>query len=376
MIRIAVTTLAIVWPAIAGASVIAPGAEVAPYGTMSDGRPVQQVTLRNAEGMAVRIITLGAIITAVEVADDQGQVENVALGLPDVATYEAHNSDYYFGGVVGRFAGRIANARFAIDGEEVRLTPNLGPHALHGGAGGGTIFKLWELRQAGPAHAVLAYTSPAQEQGFPGELAISVTYNLTEEGALFIDYAATTDAPTVLNLTNHSYFNLAGADGGPVYGHTLRIFSDRILATNDAGLPTGGFEPVAGTAFDFREGRPVAGPGGQGMPVNDGVSGYNHSWMIEQRDDELVAAARLADPESGRVMDVFTTEPSIHVYVANYFAGDQVGAAGVPLAPHTGIALETQHLPDSPNRADFPSTLLRSGETFRSRTVYHFHLGR
>jgi len=371
----ACAAFALACPAPALATTTAPGAEVALYGTMSDGREVQQVTLRNRAGMVVRVITLGAIITHVEVPDDQGRMENVALGLPDLPAYETRNPDYYFGGVVGRYAGRIADARFQIDGQEVRLTANDGPNALHGGAQPGFIGKVWTLRHAGPQQAVLTYTSPAGEQNFPGKLDVEITYSLTDEGALFIDYAATTDAPTVLNLTNHSYFNLAGADGGRVYDHSLRVFADRVVATDNRGIPTGTLQPVAGTVFDFRTERPVAREPDE-LPANDGVRGFNHSWLVDPQGQDLAAAARVSDPESGRVLDVFTTEPSIHIYLANYFPGTQVGAAGVTLAPHTGIALETQHLPDSPNRAEFPSTLLRPGETFRSRTAYHFHLGR
>lgn len=351
------------------------GVEMRDYGVTRDGQTVRQYVLE-AEGMTVRFLDYGGIITHVEVPDRAGRVENVALGLPDLAAYEARNRDYFFGGIVGRFAGRIANARFPLDGREVRLTANDGPNALHGGAGESFISKVWRAEPIEGGErpgVVLRYTSVDGEQGFPGQLDVSVTYRLLPGRQLRIDYEARTSAPTVLNLTNHSYFNLAGADAGPVFGHRLHVPSERIVAATDAGIPTGAFLPVASTAFDFRSERPVGDCLEDAMPRISGFCGYNHSWMIDhEAPGALTLAARVRELESGRTLEVLTTEPTVHIYVANHFSGRDTGAAGVPLRPHHGIALETQHLPDSPNHPEFPSTLLRPGEVFRSTTIFRF----
>ena len=348
------------------------------YGTTSAGEPVHQYELTR-DGMTVRFLDYGGIVTAIEVPDRDGRSDNVVLGLPDLAAYEARNSSYFFGGIVGRYAGRIANARFTVDGREVRLDANDGPNALHGGSRDRNfIARVWRVEPlADGSGAVLHYASPDGDQGFPGRLDVAVTYRLLPGHELRIDYEARTSAPTVLNLTNHSYFNLAGAGAGPVFDHRLRLFAHRIAAASDKGIPTGEFPSVAGTPFDFLAERPLGDCIEQAMPRIDGFCGYNHSWMID-RDSPgaLVPAARVRDPSSGRTMDVLTTEPTIHAYVANHFPGTDTGAAGVILRPHHGLALETQHLPDSPNRPDFPTTLLRPGEVFRSTTVFRFGVER
>lgn len=356
------------------APVQAMGVEMREYGVTSDGQTVRQYLLQG-EGMKVRFLDYGGIITDIEVPDRNGRPANVVLGLPSLAEYEAKNINYFFGGIVGRFAGRIANARFPIDGREVRLTANDGPNALHGGGGPNFIARVWRVEPlpGGEAGAVLRYISADGEQGFPGRLEVAVTYRLLPDRALRIDYEARTDAPTVLNLTNHSYFNLAGADAGPVFGHRLRVFGDRIAAASEAGIPTGALLPVAGTAFDFRAERAVGDCLEEAMPRISGFCGYNHSWLVSRAEPgALVPAARVSDPSSGRTMEVLTTEPSVHIYVANHFSGADTGAAGIPLRPHHGLALETQHLPDSPNRPEFPTTLLRPGEVFRSTTIFRF----
>jgi aldose 1-epimerase len=369
------TFLAIVALGLAG-SAQAAGVEMRTYGTTSDGETVREFALQGDDGMVVRFLSYGGIITAIEVPDHAGHVDNVVLGLPDLATYETRNSSYFFGGIVGRYAGRIANARFPLDGSEVRLVANDGPNALHGGAGEAFIAKVWQvepLTEPGSAGAVLTYASPAGEQGFPGRLEVKVTYRLLPGRQLRIDYEARTDAPTVLNLTNHSYFNLSGAAAGPVFNQRLQVFAHRIVAATEAGIPTGEFLPVADTAFDFLAPRAVGDCLEGAMPRIGGFCGYNHSWLVEGAGaDEPVLAARLTDPHSGRRLEVLTTEPTVHIYIANHFSGEDMGAAGVLLQPHHGIAMETQHLPDSPNRPEFPTTLLRPGETFRSTTIYRF----
>ncbi|MDQ4086862.1 MAG: galactose mutarotase [Pseudomonadota bacterium] len=372
--RAALAALAALTPAVAVAQPA--GVEIRSYGVTASGEEVHQYTLRGDQGLVVRFLSYGGIITDIEVPDRAGRPANVVLGLPTLADYERKNARYFFGGIVGRYAGRIANARFAIDGREVRLQANDGPNALHGGAGDGFIAKVWRvepLAEPGVAGAALHYSSADGEQGFPGRLATTVTYRLLPGRQLRIDYEARSDAPTVLNLTNHSYFNLAGANAGPVYDHRLQIFGDRLVEATEAGIPTGVFLPVAGSAFDFRAPRALGECLEGAMPRIGGICGYNHSWLIgEGHSGGLVLAARLIEPQSGRVLEVLTTEPSIHVYVANHFSGEDMGSAGVPLRPHHGIALETQHLADSPNRPHFPTTLLRPGETFRSTTIYRF----
>lgn len=357
-----------------GAAAQLPGVQMQDYGTSAAGEPVHRYTLAG-DGITVRFLDYGGIITAIEVPDRDGRTDNVVLGLPDLAAYETRNASYFFGGIVGRYAGRIANARFAIDGREVRLEANDGPNALHGGGRDRNfIARIWRVEPlADGSGAVLHYASPDGDQGFPGRLDVAITYRLMPGRELRIDYEARTTAPTALNLTNHSYFNLAGAAAGPVFDHRLRIYSQRIAQASEAGIPTGAFEPVAGTAFDFLAERPLGDCLEQAMPRISGFCGYNHSWMVDRgQPGALVPAARVREPRSGRTMEVLTTEPTIHAYVANHFPGTDMGAAGVLLKPHHGLALETQHLPDSPNRPEFPTTLLRPGGVFRSTTVFRF----
>lgn len=359
--------------ALAGAPAAAATYAVGHYGSTRAGEVVSQVTLTNDRGMSVRIIGYGATVTDIVVPDASGQRKNVALGLGSLADYEAKNGDYAFGAIVGRYAGRIANARFPIGGEEIRLTPNDGANALHGGPGA-LFTKVWSVapfKRGQSVGAVLRYTSPEGEQGFPGKLVLTVTYTLQPDNALRIDYQARTDRPTVLNLTNHSYFNLAGADSGTVLNHKLQVTSDRLLETDAGGIPTGRFFKVTGTPFDFREPRLIAAMIERPHSQMEGRRGFNHSWVLPF-DGKLRLAARLSDPVSGRVLEVLTREPSLVVYTGNWFSGRDRGAQGTLYREHDGIALETQHLPDSPNRPEFPSTVLKPGEVFRSTTIYRF----
>jgi aldose 1-epimerase len=353
------------------------GVEMRDYGTTSDGQQVGEYVLRNRHGMSVHFIALGGIITAIEVPDRSGHVENVVLGLPDLATYERRNESYRFGALMGRYAGRIANARFSLDDRVVRLVANDGPNALHGGAGRGFDAKVWHVERLAGEVARLSYSSPDGEQNFPGRLDIVVTYRLTEDNALHIDYEARADAPTVHNFTNHSYFNLAGSGAGPVTDHRLRIFAHRIVEASDAGIPTGAFLPVAGTAFEFLGAHPLGDCLHGAMPRISGFCGYNHSYLIDRdRPGTLTLAARVVEPTSGRTLEVLTTEPTVHIYTANHFPGTDIGNAGVALLALHGLALETQHLPDSPNHPAFPTTELRPGEVFHSTTIFRFGVER
>ena len=345
----------------------------APYGTTTAGQKVEQVTLTNDRGMVVKIIDYGAIVTDIVVPDARGRKANVALGFGSLADYAAKNGDYAFGAVMGRYAGRIANARFTLGGREIRLVANDGRNALHGGPGG-LFTRVWTMspfRHGRTVGATLTYSSPDGAQGFPGRLDIKVTYSLAPDNALRIDYEARSDKPTALNLTNHSYFNLAGAGSGTVRGHRLQLFSDRLMESDQGGIPSGRFLPVAGTPFDFRAPRTIESMIDRPHPQMEGRRGFNHSWILPF-DGRLHRAARLVDPGSGRAMEVQTTEPSLTVYTGNWFSGRDAGAQGVIYRPHDGIALEAQHLSDSPNRPEFPSTLLKPGAVFRSTTIYRF----
>lgn len=342
------------------------------YGTTKAGQRVDQVTLRNDSGMTVKFINYGGIITDIVVPDARGKSANVALGLPDLKAYETRNNDG-FGAVIGRYAGRIAGAGFTLDGREVKLTANDGPNTLHGGPGGfqEKVWRMTPFKRGKDVGAVLSYSSPHGEQGFPGKLDVTMTYTLTPANALRIDYEAKSDRPTVLNLTNHSYFNLSGAGSGTVRNHVLRIDSRRILEATEAGIPTGRMIPVEGTPFDFRRPATIGSKIDMPHPQMTGRRGYNHSWVLDNK-GRLSLEATVTDPASGRKLEVLTTEPSLHAYTGNYFGENTIGAQGKRYRPHDGLALETQHYPDAPNRPEFPSTVLRPGETYRSTTIYRF----
>jgi aldose 1-epimerase len=337
------------------------------FGVTRDGQQVIEYVFRNARGGEVRFINYGGIITQIDVPDRRGRKANVALGFKSLAEYEARNQDYRFGAIIGRYAGRIARARFTVGGKEVKLVANDGPNALHGGAIPGFDSKVWSvepLRSRTPG-AVLRYTSPDGEQGFPGTLKVAVTYRLLPDNSLRIDYTATTDKPTHINFTNHSYFNLAGAGSGTALDQTLQVPSNRYADAGDGGIPTGRFLPVAGTALDFRTAKPLS------ECTKAAEKGCNHSWVL-RFDRKLHLAARVADPKSGRVMDVLTTEPSIHIYTSGYMSGKDVGAQGTPYRAFDAVALEAQHFQDSPHHPEFPTTLLKPGQTYRATTIYRF----
>jgi aldose 1-epimerase len=351
---------------LAGTVAAAAPVEVRPYGKATDGTPVNEYVLRNARGTEVHFIAYGGIITQIDVADRRGRKRNVVLGFSSLADYEQKNPDYRFGAIVGRFSGRIANAKFTVDGKPVALTPNDGPNALHGGGVPGFDSKVWQVTpMEDQPGAILRYLSPAGEQGFPGALNVEVRYRLLPNNSLRIDYAATTNAPTAINFTNHSYFNLGGAGSGSVLDERLKIDTDRYAQADETGIPTGQFVRVAGTAFDFRTARPLR----QCLKIRE--RGCNDNFILPF-DGKLNLAATLSDPKSGRAMEVLTTEPSLVVYTAGYMSGKDLGAQGVPYRAFDGVALEAQHLSDSPNHPDFPTTFIRPGDVYRSTTVYRF----
>ncbi|MFI5748139.1 aldose epimerase family protein [Streptomyces sp. NPDC051644] len=316
------------------------------FGTLADGAVVHRWTLER-DGTRVRVLTYGGIVQSVEAPGRDGVRAGVALGLPDLAGYETYSGPY-FGALVGRYANRIGGACFELDGQTHRVTRNEGRNHVHGGARGFDK-RVWQAREVTDG-VELSLVSEDGEEGFPGHLTISAAYTLDEGGALRIAYRATTDAPTVLNLTNHTYWNLAGDDSGSALGQVLRIVAGRITPADAESLPTGEFLPVDGTRFDFREPKPVG-------------AGYDHNFVLDGAGPG--PAAELYDAASGRVLTVTTTEPGMQLYTADHFDGR-------PFGPCAGIALETQHFPDSPNRPEFPSTVLRPGEEYVSTTVYGF----
>ncbi|MDA5142692.1 galactose mutarotase [Streptomyces sp. AD681] len=320
------------------------------FGTLSDGTPVHRWTLERS-GVRVRVLSYGGIVQSAEVPDRDGHPADVVLGFADLDGYVAH-PEPYFGALVGRYANRIAGGRFPLDGRTYALAPNEGPNTLHGGARGFDK-RVWDVA-AVEEGVRLSRVSPHGEEGFPGRLEMSVTYTLDGSGALRIVYEAVTDAPTVLNPTNHSYFNLSGS--GHAGGHELRLAASRITPVDAGLIPTGGLDDVTDTRFDFRRARKVG-------------SGYDHNFVLDKGvTGTAEEVAELYDPASGRVLTVATTEPGLQLYTADHL--------GEPFAPGDGIALETQHFPDSPNRPGFPSTVLRPGEVFRSETVYGFSVRR
>ncbi|MFG2473682.1 aldose epimerase family protein [Streptomyces fagopyri] len=316
------------------------------FGTLPDGTPVHRWTLERA-GVRVRILTYGGIVQSVEIPDRDGHRADVVLGFPDLGGYLAH-PDPYLGALVGRYANRIAAGRFPLDGLTYHLAQNNAPNSLHGGDRGFDK-RVWDAEPVG--HGLrLTRVSPHGEEGFPGRLEVSAVYGLDEAGALRIAYEAVTDAPTVVNLTNHSYWNLAGS--GNAGGHELRLAASRLTPVDADLIPTGTLESVDGTRFDFRTPRKAG-------------AGYDHNFVLDKgKTVDAVEVAELHDPSSGRVLTVATTEPGLQLYTADHL--------GDPFAPGDGIALETQHFPDSPNRPEFPSTQLRPGATYRSETVYGF----
>ncbi|POX53765.1 galactose-1-epimerase [Streptomyces sp. Ru71] len=316
------------------------------FGTLSDGTPVHRWTLERS-GTRVRVLSYGGVVQSVEVPDRQGRAGDVVLGFAGLDGYLAH-PEPHLGALVGRYANRIAGARFTLDGHAYPLAPNDGPNSLHGGVRGFDK-RVWDVRPV--EHGVrLSRVSADGEEGFPGRLEVTATYTLDASGALHVAYEAVTDAPTVVNLTNHSYFDLAGSRHAG--GLELRLDASRYTPVDAGLIPTGKLADVAGTRFDFRAPRTIG-------------SGYDHNFVLDKGVTEApVEVAELHDPESGRVLTVATTEPGLQLYSADHL--------GDPFGPGAGVALETQHFPDSPNRPEFPSTVLRPGEVYRSETVYGF----
>ena len=348
-----------------------------PYGTTADGVAVAEYTLANGAGMEVTIITYGGIITSIRVPGRDGRIGNVALGLASLREYETKSP--YFGAITGRFANRIAEGKFTLDGVTHQLDINNGPNSLHGGLKGfdKQVWAARELDSQGESALELTYHSPDGDQKFPGALDVKVVYTLTGANELHMDYSATTDKPTIVNLTNHSYFNLKGEGEGDICDHVVMLNASRYTPVNAALIPTGEVAPVAGTPLDFRQPKPVAPGIRSDHPQIVMAKGYDHNWVLDRASDDdtsLILAARVQEPTSGRVLEVLTTEPAIQFYAGNFLDASLYGPSGRAYRQGDGFCLETQHYPDSPNHPAFPSTVLRPGETYRTKTVFKFTL--
>jgi aldose 1-epimerase len=343
-----------------------------PFGKLDDGTPVDIYTLKNG-GLEARITNYGGIVQSLKAPDRNGTTADVVLGYETLAEYVRDNP--YFGCLVGRYGNRIAKGKFALDGTTYTLAVNNGPNALHGGKVGFDK-KVWKARGLkaadGPA-LELTCLSKDMEEGYPGNLSVKVVYTLTGKGELKIEYFATTDKPTVVNLTNHSYFNLAGAGNGDINGHVLMLAADRFTPVDETLIPTGELRPVKGTPFDFTTPTPI----GARVDKKDDEqikfgNGYDHNFVLNPSGASLSLAARVLEPTTGRVMEVLTMEPAIQFYGGNFLDGKNVGKGGKVYKFRYGFCLETQHYPDSPNQATFPSTVLRPGQEYKTTTVYKF----
>jgi aldose 1-epimerase len=351
-----------------------PHIQRAGYGFLSDGRAVDAVTLTNRHGLSVNLLTLGASVQALRVPDRAGRFTDIALGFDSVRDYEVNRE--CFGVTLGRFANRIAGAAFDLDGHHWALTANEGQNTLHGGAAGFGR-RLWTLDELEPnlgPCATMRLDSPDGDEGFPGALAVTATFKLTED-ALVIHYRATTSAATVVNLSNHTYFNLAGADGAEdILQHELTLPSAAAyLPVNDASIPTGEIRPVAGSVFDFRQPTPIGQRIGDADPQLIPGKGYDHTWVVGNASGSaLHAIARLRHPKSGRVLDVSSNQPGLQFYSGNHLDGTATGKSGRLYGPRHGLSLEAQRFPDAPNQPAFPSARLAPGETYDNWIVYRF----
>ena len=339
-----------------------------PFGALPAGSPVTRYTLSRAGGLTLRVLTYGGVVQALEVPDARGRIANVVLGYASLQGYRQAGNPF-FGALVGRFANRLAGGRFPLDGKSYVVDVNAADNCLHGGRTGFDK-RLWDAEPISDDQLRLTLTSADDDQGFPGRLDVEVTYSLVDSGVR-IDYRASTDAPTVVNLTNHSYFNLAGEGSGSVEGHTLVIDADEFTPVGSDLIPTGEVAAVAGTPLDLRAETAIGAHLRDPHPQLLAARGYDHNYVL--RGTGLRRCARLADPASGRVLEVLTDQPGLQVYSGNSLDGSQVGASGRAYRQGDGLALETQHFPDSPNQPRFPCTVLRPGQLFTSSTSWHFH---
>lgn len=335
---------------------------------------IQFFTLKNEKGMTVRVTNFGAIITSIVVPDRNGKMADVALGYDDIASYTNAVDKPYFGAIVGRYGNRIAKGKFSIDGEEYSLAINNPPNSLHGGVIGFDKV-IWDAKANDEDNSVtLSYLAKDGEEGYPGNLNCSVTYRLTDDNAIEIDYLATTDKATPINLTQHTYFNLKGEGEGTILGHELMINAQRYTPVDATLIPTGKTPAVQGTPFDFTKPKAI------GRDINADNEqlkfggGFDHNWVLDKggQTGEMTLAARVHEPTTGRVLEVMTTEPGIQFYCGNFLDGRLTGKSGKKYVHRGGFCLETQHYPDSPNQPAFPSTILKPGEEYETKTIFKF----
>ncbi|MET8180415.1 aldose epimerase family protein [Streptomyces sp. NPDC005336] len=342
------------------------------FGTLKDGTRVDRWTIENGR-TRLKVLSYGGIVQTLEIPDRHGHRANVSLGFADLDSYVAHSP--YFGALIGRYGNRIARGTFTLNGHKYRLPVNDGPNSLHGGDKGFDkhVWSVKPFHKGADVGLTLRRVSPDGEMGYPGTLTVRVDYTLTAAGDFRIDYEATTDKPTVVNLTNHTYFNLAGEGTGTVYDHRLRIAASRYTPVDKTLIPTGELAKVAGTPFDFRRAKEIGRDIREAHPQVLYAQGYDHNFVLDKgvthRPENIVT---VTEPGSGRVMRIATTEPGVQFYSGNFLTGTFAGTSGHVYRQSDGFCLETQHFPDSPNHPDFPSTVLRPGQTYRSSTVHSF----
>jgi aldose 1-epimerase len=341
-----------------------------PFGKTADGTVVRVFTLRNSHGIEARILTYGGIVQSLKVADKNGHFGDVVLGYDDLNGYLTNSP--YFGALIGRYANRIAKGRFNLDDVAFTLATNNGPNSLHGGIKGFDKVN-WHARAYqtpdGPA-LELKYLSKDGEEGYPGNLNVTAVYRVTEKNELRLDFTATTDKDTILNLTHHGYFNLAG--GGDILSQILYINADKFTPVDETLIPTGELRPVAGTPFDFRTPQAICSRIGNNDEQLKFGNGYDHNWVINNRDHSLTLQARVTEATSGRVMEVWSTEPGLQFYSGNFLDGSIIGKSGHRYQFRNAFVMEPQHFPDSPNHTEFPSVVLKPGEVYHNTIIYHF----
>lgn len=343
------------------------------FGTLSNGTAVTQYTMTNSHGLSVKFIDLGGCITAIDTPNRHGHMGDIVLGYHNLKGYDSDNT--FFGAIIGRYANRIAKGTFKLDGKTYHLPINNGVNSLHGGTTGFNL-QMWKVvpkQVSNGVAAVLSYTSPNGQDGYPGTLKIQVTYTLTDSNHLRIDYKATTDRATVVNFTNHSYFNLAGNGSGSALNQLVEINADKYTPTDPTQIPTGQILPVAGTPMDFRKLTPIDSRIHEPYRQLVLAHGYDHNWVLNKpHPGALTFAAEAYSPKSGRILKVYTTQPGIQFYTGNYLNGTVVGSSDTVYRQGAGYTFETQHYPDAPNHPNFPSTVLKPGQTFHSTTILEF----
>jgi len=340
------------------------------FGTTPDGVTARIYTLTNKNGLEARITNYGGIVVSLKTPDRNGAMGDIVLGFDSLTGYISSPSPY-LGALIGRYGNRIGHARFTLDGVEYKLAANNGENSLHGGTHGFNQ-KIWTARELADGGLELTYLSKDGEENYPGNLKVVVVYRLTDSNELKIDYSATTDRATVLNLTNHSYFNLKGEGQGDILGHLVALNANRFTPVDAGLIPTGELRPVSGTPFDFTKSTAI----GARIEQNDEQlklgKGYDHNWVLNNGGKSLSVAARVVEPASGRVLEVYTTQPGVQFYTGNFLDGTIKGKGGKAYQQRYGFCLETQHFPDSPNKPKFPSTVLKPGQRFHSTTVFRF----